>query len=138
VKVRIDWTDRELAALWVNQIVAMTNEDMRAKAIDETSQTLQYLDMEHEKTESVALRAAIYSMIESQLKAKTMATVRKQYAFEVLDPAMPPDPDTVLRPRRVLYLVTGLALGILFGVLGAILINSRRLNVSLAPTSANE
>jgi uncharacterized protein involved in exopolysaccharide biosynthesis len=126
VKVQIDWTDREVAALWVNQMIALLNDEMRTKAMQETNETIAYLDVEHEKTESVAVRAAIFSMMESQLKAQTMAAVRKQYAFEILDPAVAPDEKTVLRPRPLLYLAVAGTLGILFGILGAVIAYSRR------------
>jgi hypothetical protein len=126
VKVQVDWTDREVAALWVNQMIALLNDEMRSKAMQETNETIAYLDIEHEKTESVAVRAAIFSMMESQLKAQTMAAVRKQYAFEILDPAVAPDEKTVLRPRPLLYLAVAGTLGILFGILGAVIAYSRR------------
>jgi uncharacterized protein involved in exopolysaccharide biosynthesis len=130
VKVQIDWTDRKVAALWANQIIVMVNDEMRAKATQETNETIEYLDREHQKTDSVAVRAAIFSMMESQLKSKTMAAVRTQYAFDVIDPAIAPDEKTVLRPRKLLYLAAAIMLGGVFGMLGAVMANSRRLSAN--------
>jgi capsular polysaccharide biosynthesis protein len=126
IKLQIDWTNREEAATWVNRIVEKLNDEMRLKAIDEATQTLNYLEEESRKTQSVEVRAAIFSLMESQLKIKTIASVRKQYAFEVLDPAVAPDIGSVLRPKPFLYLVVATLAGAILGVGAAVIRDGKR------------
>jgi LPS O-antigen subunit length determinant protein (WzzB/FepE family) len=44
-----------------------------------------------------------------------LASVRQDYAFRTLDPALPPDVDAYVKPMRALIVALGLLLG---GVLG--------------------
>lgn len=120
VKIRVDWTDRELAARWANKIVEMLNEKMRGRAIKEADETISYLDQEYQRSTSVAVRLAVASMMESQLKLKTLATVRNQYTFQFLDSAVVPDARAVLRPRPVLYLGVAVVAGLLLGTVLAL------------------
>jgi uncharacterized protein involved in exopolysaccharide biosynthesis len=121
VTVRIDWTDRDAAAVWANDLVDMVNERVRARAIDDADKTISYLEQELKNAEAVEIRAALFNMIESQLKIKAVATVRRQYVFQVLDPAAPADADVRLRPHPRLYALIGLAVGFMLGAAFAIL-----------------
>jgi capsular polysaccharide biosynthesis protein len=121
IKVQIDWTNREQAALWANEVVALLNKRMRARAIQEADETIKYLDQEYQRTSSVAVRQAVASMMESQLKLKTIAVVRTQYTFQFLDSAVVPDDRAVLRPRPVLYIVAAIVAGLLLGAVFALL-----------------
>ncbi len=46
-----------------------------------------------------------------------LANARKEFAFTVIDPAVPPE--RKYRPKRSLYVLFGLFLGFAAGVLGA-------------------
>ena len=56
---------------------------------------VEYLNQELEKTNVAELRQAIYRLIEAQIKQKTLARLRDEYVFRVLDPAAPPDSDEI-------------------------------------------
>jgi hypothetical protein len=94
---------------------------MRARTIDESKASLQFLDVELGKTESIAVRESISRLIEQQTKAIMLANVRRDYAFKIIDPAVPPALDDLARPRRLLMTsvgaLLGLALGIFLGIL---------------------
>jgi uncharacterized protein involved in exopolysaccharide biosynthesis len=126
VSVRIDWTDRQAAAVWANDLVDMVNDRVRTRAIDDADRTISYLEQELKNAEAVEIRVAIFNMIESQLKVKSIATVRRQYVFQVLDPAAPADQDVRLRPHPGTYTVIGFAVGFILGAVLAILIGGRR------------
>jgi uncharacterized protein involved in exopolysaccharide biosynthesis len=64
--------------------------------------------------------------MESQLKTKAVATVRKEYAFRVIDPAIPSDPDLRLRPHKAQYILIGLVMGFLTGIAMVFLAGERR------------
>jgi uncharacterized protein involved in exopolysaccharide biosynthesis len=125
VTLVIDWRDREEAADWANELVDLVNDRMRERAITEADQTISYLQEELRRADTVEVRSAISSMLESQLKTKAGATVRKQYAFGVIDHAFAPDRDVVLRPHKAIYISVGIIVGLLLGVAIAFLIDGR-------------
>lgn len=116
VTVEIDWTDRVAAADWANNLVGKLNDVLRSQAIREADASVEYLQQELAKTDVVALQQAIYRQIETHIKRRTVAAVRPEFAFRVLDPAAPADADDFVRPKRALYLVAGPVVGLLFAV----------------------
>jgi uncharacterized protein involved in exopolysaccharide biosynthesis len=126
VTISITWTDRKEAADWANQLLALVNERMRAAAIEDADKTLQYLQQELPAADTVEVRRAISSMMEAQLKTKAVASVRKEYAFRVIDPAIPSDPDLRLRPHKATYILIALVMGFLAGIAIIFLSSERR------------
>ena len=118
VTVEMEWPDRQEAARLVNSIIARVNQDMRSRAMQEATLTIDYLRQEVEGARSIELQKTIYGMIENQIKLKAVASARQQFAFKVLDPAMPPDADDRIRPKPVLYIAGGIVLG---GMLGMVI-----------------
>jgi uncharacterized protein involved in exopolysaccharide biosynthesis len=112
VVVRVDWTDRELAARWATALVDLANEEMRNRAIEESAAAIPLLKGEFDKADTVELRTSLSRLIEAQLKARTLASVRREYAFRIIDPARVSDPDKRVRPKRTLIVIA-------FGVFGA-------------------
>jgi uncharacterized protein involved in exopolysaccharide biosynthesis len=133
VTLRVDWTDRYVAASWANDLVEMVNERLRQRAINDANHTIDYLEQELKGAEAVELRTALFNMIESQLKVKSVATVRRQYIFQVLDPAAPADPDVRLRPHKAIYSIMGLVIGSILGAAIAILAGDSRRVPVVAP-----
>jgi len=111
VTLRIEWTDPNLAARWANEFVAAANEAARRRVIDEANSTLRYLNAELGKTSVVGVQQGIYSLIETQINTIAMANVQEEYAFRVVDPAVPAEPDRFVRPMRPLIIVLGAIVG---------------------------
>jgi uncharacterized protein involved in exopolysaccharide biosynthesis len=120
VTLQVDWTDRHEAADWANELVERLNAEMRARAAREAEASVGYLEKELEKTSIVAAREALNRIMETQIKQRMFADVNQEYVFRMIDRAMAPDPDDVVRPRRVLMAVEGLLLGLALGVLFAL------------------
>jgi uncharacterized protein involved in exopolysaccharide biosynthesis len=118
--ITIEWSDPKLAADWGNSLVAMANARIRQKAIDEANRTLKFLDDEMAPAQVIELRQAISSLMASQMKTKMLATVRPEYAFTVLDPAVAAPLDRYTIPNRPLDLAAGAAAGLLVGLLFAV------------------
>jgi len=118
--LNIEWTDRMLAAEWANRLVERVNVTVRQKTIREAERSVEYLNRELEKTSIVELRGAIYRMIESQINKIMFANVREEYALRVIDPAVVPDADEYVKPRRLLLIALGIVLGGLLGGLFAL------------------
>jgi uncharacterized protein involved in exopolysaccharide biosynthesis len=124
ITVQIDWTDRKEAAQWANELVAQLNQEMRARAISEADASLGYLAKELQTTAVVPVRDAISHLIESQVKRRMMADVTEEYAFRIVDHALPPDADDPLRPKKLLMFVAGPLVGLLLGVLLVLMASS--------------
>jgi uncharacterized protein involved in exopolysaccharide biosynthesis len=125
VTLQIDWSDRIEGAKWANDLVDILNERLRQRAIAESTETIKFLEEETKDSQPVEVRNAISAMIESQLKTRALASVRKQYAFEILDPAVPSDQDVVVRPHRGLYILSALIVGFIIGSLAALMLGER-------------
>ncbi|MCP4275299.1 MAG: hypothetical protein GY779_02970, partial [Gammaproteobacteria bacterium] len=116
VTLSIEWKDRYQAAEWANDLIRRLNDRLRKKTIDEANQTIEYLNKEVEKTRIVELQQAIYFMIENQINLRTMANVQKEFAFQVISPAIPSDQDRYFKPKRMFIVIIGAILGVFFGV----------------------
>lgn len=126
VTVAIDWKDPAVAADWANGLVALANETLRQRAIQEATDTLAYLDRELGRTEKVELRTSMFQLVEAQQKTLMVANTRPDYALRVIDPAVTPAPRDRLRPKRALISIAATMLGGLAGCAVAILIALRR------------
>lgn len=124
VTVEMDWPDRLEAARLVNTIIDRVNQDMRGRAMSESTLTIDYLQKEVDAARSIELQKTIYGLIENQIKIKAVASARQQFAFKVLDPALAPDADDMIKPKPVLYAVGGTILGGMLGVLAALVFNT--------------
>jgi uncharacterized protein involved in exopolysaccharide biosynthesis len=119
--IHIDWRDRDLAAQWANKIVAQLNAEMRQHAIDEATAMVTYLNKESDKTENLSLKEAISRLIEQEIKERALAIVRPDYAYRVIDSAEPADPRHPAKPQKQVYLVFGGIVGLISGILAALL-----------------
>jgi uncharacterized protein involved in exopolysaccharide biosynthesis len=115
VTLEINWKDRKLAAQWANGLVRLANEELRQRALHESDATLQSLEDQLKKTETLELRQSIYRLTEVQVNRKVLAISRPEYAFAVLDPAVVPDVDRFASPRRSLLVLVALPFGLFVG-----------------------
>ncbi|MBS0418953.1 MAG: hypothetical protein JSR66_14665 [Proteobacteria bacterium] len=111
--ITMEWQDAKIAARWANDYVMLANELLRDRAIDESSRNIAYLNREMGKTDSVDLRKVMYSIIENETKTLMVANGRIDYAYEVVDPAVPPE--LKAGPHRLLNTLIGLVLGFVLG-----------------------
>jgi uncharacterized protein involved in exopolysaccharide biosynthesis len=112
--VAIEWTDPVTAARWANDFVALANERIRSRALQDSTRNIEYLNKQIERTTVVEVQRAIYNLIESETKNLMLANVRAEYAFRIVDPAVPPEVRS--SPRRKLLVLSGLAVGLFAGV----------------------
>lgn len=115
VTLTITWTDPKLAAQWANGLVQMTNAYLRDKAIHQSESNIEYLNAEAAKTNVVEVKQAIYSIMKTEVNRAMIARGSSEYAFKILDPATPPELATF--PRKILWLLGGLAVGFMLAVL---------------------
>jgi uncharacterized protein involved in exopolysaccharide biosynthesis len=115
VTLSIVWSDRVLAAQWANSLVAEADDALRQRGIAQLSRSIEYLKQESAQITELEIRSAVYKVMENELKDQMVARTRDSYAFQVLDPAVPPDAKDRDSPNRILYLALGGAFGILIG-----------------------
>lgn len=121
VQVSVDWKDPVLAAAWSNGLILKLNREMRDRAIERTTRSVEYLKGELEQTSTIDTRTAINQLLAEQVSKRMLANVTPDYAFRVVDQAMAPETTEMLRPNRPLLVVLGPIAGIICGVLLLIL-----------------
>jgi uncharacterized protein involved in exopolysaccharide biosynthesis len=114
VTLGIEWKDPRLAAQWANQLVARLNEHQRQLAINDAQKSIDYLKQQLQQTDVVDMQQAIYRLIEVQTKTIMLANIKKDYAMEVIDPAVVPEKK--IKPKRSLIVVMGVVLGLVVAV----------------------
>jgi uncharacterized protein involved in exopolysaccharide biosynthesis len=130
VLVSVTWPDRKLAAQWANGLVALANQQLRARAIRDAQHSIDYLTDELKRTEAVETRAVMYKLMESHLRTMVVARTRADFALRTLDPAVSPDARAYVAPRRVLLILIGAVAGTLLGLLLHGLLLQRRSTVA--------
>lgn len=91
VNVSISWTDPELAAKWANDLVRLTNVQLRDRAIREAEENIAYLTEQAAKTDIVGIKEAIYTILQHEINKAMLARGTQDFAFKILDPAVPPE-----------------------------------------------
>ena len=114
VLLSLEFTDRVLAANIANAIVSYINEMMRNEAIQEAEKSIDFLEGELKKTNLVNSQSILYSLIEQQTEKIMIASVRDQYTFKVIDPAVVPD-ERISPNRRNIVMFFGL-IGVFIGL----------------------
>lgn len=120
VTVQIDWQDRQAAAEWANKLIQRINAEMRARATAKVEASLQFLEKELASTSDLGTRDAINRLIESQVKQRMIANVTQEYVFRVVDSAMAPDVDDIVKPKKAQMLIGGPILGLAAGIIGVL------------------
>jgi uncharacterized protein involved in exopolysaccharide biosynthesis len=126
VTVGMKWRDRMAAAHWANLYVQRANDLLRARAMQEANSSLEFLDRELVKAGTVEIRQAMYQLIEAQKKQQMLATVRQDYIFHTIDPAVVPDEDRFETPKRALLAAASAFAGGILGVAIVLFRNRRR------------
>ena len=122
--VRIDWTDPMTAARWANDFVALANELIRNRALEDARRNIAYLNEQIQQTNIVELQKIMYNLIENESQVVMMANARAEYAFAVVDPAVPPEQRH--SPWRTFIVLLGGTLGFFIGIIASFLHNMIR------------
>ncbi len=119
--VNVRWKDPVVAAEWANALIVEFNSFLRETAVAESRKRIAYLNRELDETNVIPLRQAIYRLIQVETRAIMIAETRTDYAFRVIDPAVPPDFNAPIRPKRGLLIRTTTLTGFIIAVFAAIL-----------------
>jgi uncharacterized protein involved in exopolysaccharide biosynthesis len=117
--VSMTWIDRHVAAELANDYIEFANEAMRQRGIASARNRIAFLHKAAQEAATVELRQAVYRLVEAQVNAEMMAQTKPDYAFLVIDPAVPAGVNEFVRPQKWLLTViaamfgAGLAFGLL-------------------------
>jgi uncharacterized protein involved in exopolysaccharide biosynthesis len=118
VTLKITWKDPILAARWANDLVALTNQFLRDQAISETDRNIAYLNDLMSKTDLLGAKQVIYALLQSEVNRQMVARSGKAYAFNVIDPAQPPE--TPSFPDRIIWIVGGVIAGAVISLMAVV------------------
>lgn len=118
--IRVDWTDRVLAARWANMLVDRINNVARQRAIRNADRSVEYLEEEIKHAQTVQLQQSIYSLLQTQLNKRMLANTRPDFAFSVIDPALVSDRDKYVWPNKLLFLGIGFFAGTLLAMVACL------------------
>lgn len=108
------WSDASIAARWANGLIDMANDYVRTRTIAEAERNVAYLNDQLKKTSVLAVQNSISTLLEAQIKRIMLAQGTDQYAFRVIDPAVPPE--TKSFPKRVVWGILGFVTGLIGSV----------------------
>lgn len=114
VTISVASGDPEQAAEWANQLVHMLNAYIREETIAEAKRGLTYLQQQIQQTSLVGMQEVLYKLVEQQIQTITLAEVREQFAFSVIDPAVVPEQRE--SPKRRQMVTVGTVFGFLAGI----------------------
>lgn len=115
VTLTITWRDPVRAARWANDLVKMTNDFMRDQAIDEGERNIAYLNEQSAKTDILAAKQAMYTLLQTEINKVMLARGNEAYALKVIDPAEPPEEASF--PKKINWAVSGFAGGLLLSLM---------------------
>lgn len=138
VTLAIEWEDPAVAAEWANELVKRVNLQRQKEAIEEAERSIAYLQKQLARTGSVEVQQSIYRLVEAQTKSIMVAQSREDFAFKVIDPAVPPEEK--VKPKRALLVAVGIFGGLFLSVIGSFVASANRRSEERAnlPSSSKE
>ena len=115
IAIAMDWNDPVVASRWANDFVALANESIRSRALEDAKRNIAYLEQQAARTDVVELRNVLYNLIESETQTLMLANGKLEYAFTIVDPAVPPE--MRISPQRTLMVLAGMLFGTALGTI---------------------
>jgi uncharacterized protein involved in exopolysaccharide biosynthesis len=132
ITVTLEWKDSGLAHAWLSSLIADLNESIRQRERDQATKSLEFLKAELKKTEIMELQQALNQLSLAELQKLTLANVRKEFAFRIVDPPSLPDVDDPIWPKPLLIVLSSLFLGLFIGLFLAVVLTAWRATNSRA------
>ncbi len=130
VTMTITWKDRAQAAKWAQGLIALTNSQLRQKALKQSEDNMRFLNDEMRRAGSDAaqnaLTMALANSYNRELQSYMFAKGQPDYAFQVIDHPTIPDARERVFPNRPLFAVLGVIFGLGLGAGAAWLAERRR------------
>lgn len=121
VTVAVEHHSPYIAHKWVKALVQDINDEMRRRDMQEAQRSINYLSKQINETTLSEVRATLFSLIEEQTKTLMLTSVRDEYAFQTIDPAIVPE--LKFAPKRALIVAVATVLAGMLAVFGVLLIS---------------
>ena len=109
ITVSVEHLSPFLAKEWVDLLVKEINKEMRERELKEAQNSMDYLNEQIVQTDIADVRTMLFSLIEEQTKTVMLASVRDEYVFKTIDPAIVAEKKA--KPKRALMVVLSVMLG---------------------------
>jgi predicted nucleotidyltransferase len=77
--------------IFSGRLVVKLNTELRQRVVDEGEKSIAYLNEQIEQTSISDLRSVLFKLVEEHTESITLAKLSEEYAFKVIDPAVPPE-----------------------------------------------
>lgn len=114
VTVAVEWKDPVEARQWVAELIARTNAHLKSEAVQQAERNLAYLQNEAAHVGQVEIRSALFSLVETELKALMIAKGDDEFALRTIDE--PVVPEKRARPKRALIVTLAVLVGLFVGL----------------------
>lgn len=121
VVLGITWKDPNAAAEWANALATRVNDRLRGRAQALAERNISYLESEIANTNVVTMQQSIGRVLEAEMQKLLMARGNEEFAFKVVDRAVPPKEHA--RPKRLLVVLAGFMAG---GIISVLVVYGRR------------
>ncbi len=99
---------------WVTFLVEDINSVTKNKDLNDSNKALAYLNEQVSKTSLTELREVFYSIIESELRTKMLASISDEYLFSVIDkPIIAEEKES---PNRIFISIVGFLMGLILSL----------------------
>ena len=114
VRVSIEYMSPFLAKEWVSLLVKEINREMRYRELNEAQKSISYLNEQILQTDIADVKSMLFSLIEEQTKTLMLASVREEYVFNTIDPAIAPEKKS--GPKRAIIVILAVVFGFVVGL----------------------
>jgi uncharacterized protein involved in exopolysaccharide biosynthesis len=118
VTVSIKWTDPDTAANWANTLIVQLNNKLRDRALAESQKNVDYLQREIAAAKVPSLQQSLGRVLEYEMQKLLLARGNEEFAFKVVDRAIPPLDR--YSPQRTLVVLLSLMIGLSIGCILAL------------------
>ena len=112
VRINVMTYDPKLSQFIANEIVFHINNYMRTSAIDESENLIKFLEQEAVKSSLSEVKLRIFSLIKEHIAEKSLANVRQEFVYKVIDKAYLSDYPSY--PNKFQLRIVGMFLGFFF------------------------
>jgi uncharacterized protein involved in exopolysaccharide biosynthesis len=114
VTLSITWRNSAVSAQWANELAQRVNAKLRDRATSEAERNIKYLKDEMVATNVTALQDSLGKVLQSEMQKLLLARGNDEFAFKVVDPAVPPKKRNW--PNRIGVTAGSIILGILVSI----------------------
>jgi LPS O-antigen subunit length determinant protein (WzzB/FepE family) len=109
-----------------NGLVEKMNSDAKKELISESRKSVIFLKEEIEQTGIINFKTMLYGLIEQHMRQITVANVKNEFIFKIIDPAITPIKPEAKKTLSIIFI--GMFLGVFIGAFFAVNINNFRKN----------